>query len=74
MSSPFPSWAACPNEAANGELARTDVEPTCASSAAALGKLLDAGVVLPEETTMLVLTGTDLKAIQRIGELMNIVP
>lgn len=56
-------------EAAHGELARTglSVEPTCASSAAALGKLLATGVVRPEETT-------GLKATQRIGELMGVPP
>ena len=63
-------------EAAHGELARTGlyVEPTCASAAAALSKLLDAGAVRPEETTVLILTGTGLKATQRIGELMGVLP
>lgn len=63
-------------EAAHGELARTGlyVEPTCASAAAALSKLLDAGAVRPEETTVVVLTGTGLKATQRIGELMGVLP
>ncbi len=63
-------------EAAHGELARTGlyVEPTCASAAAALSKLLDAGVVRPDETTVLILTGTGLKATQRIGELMGVLP
>lgn len=63
-------------EGAHGELARTGlyVEPTCASAAAALSKLLEAGVVRPEETTVLVLTGTGLKATQRIGELMGVLP
>jgi threonine synthase len=63
-------------EAAHGELARTGlyVEPTSASAAAALSKLLDAGVVRHEETTVLVLTGSGLKATQRIGALMSIVP
>jgi len=63
-------------EAAHGEFARTGlyVEPTCASAAAALSKLLDARVVHPDETTVLVLTGTGLKATQRIGDLMGILP
>jgi threonine synthase len=63
-------------EAAHGELARTGlyVEPTCACAAAALSKLLDAGAVHPEETTVLVLTRSGLKATQRIGELMGIPP
>ncbi len=63
-------------EAAHCELARTGlyVEPTSASAAAALSKLVDARVVRPEETTVLVLTGAGLKATQRIGELMGILP
>ncbi len=63
-------------EAAHGELARTGlyVEPTSASAAAALSKLLDAGVLRPEESTVLVLTGSGLKATERIGELMGILP
>ena len=63
-------------EAAHGELPRTglDVEPTSASAAGALSNLLDARAVRPEETTVLVLTGADLKATQRIGELMGILP
>ena len=63
-------------EAAHGELARASlyVEPTSASAAAAMSKSLDEGVVRPEETTVLVLTGAGLKATQRIGELMGIQP
>jgi threonine synthase len=63
-------------EDAHGELARTGlyVEPTSASAAAALSKLLDAGIVHPHETTVLVLTGSGLKATQRIGQLMGILP
>ena len=63
-------------EAAHAELARTGlyVEPTSASAAAALGKLLDSRDVSPGETTVLVLTGSGLKATQRIGELMGVLP
>ena len=63
-------------EAAHGELARTGlyVEPTSASAAAALSKLLNARVVRPEDTTVLVLTGAGLKATQRIGGPMGILP
>ena len=63
-------------EAPHGELPRTglDVEPTSASAAGALSNLLDARAVRPEETTVLVLTGADLKATQRIVELMGILP
>jgi threonine synthase len=37
------------------------VEPTCASAAAALSGLLRRGVIRPEQTTVVVLTGTGLK-------------
>jgi threonine synthase len=55
-------------------LARTGiyVEPTCAQAAAALAQLLARGVIGPEETTVLVLTGTGLKATPRIAELLGI--
>ena len=60
--------------AAHGELARAGLyaEPTCASAAAALRRLLREGTVLPNETTVIVLTGSGLKATQRIGELLGI--
>ena len=63
-------------EAAHGELPWTglDVEPTCASAGAALSNLPDARTVRPEETTVLMQTGAGLKATQRIGELMGILP
>ena len=48
------------------------VEPTCAQVAAALGKLLEAGTITPEQTTVLVLTGTGLKATPRIAEMLGI--
>ena len=55
-------------------LARTGiyVEPTCAQAAAAYGKLLSSGQIGPDETTVLVLTGTGLKATPRIAELLGI--
>ena len=61
---------------AHGELARTGlyVEPTCATAAAALSRLLAEQVIAPQETTVLILTGTGLKATQRIGELMGLSP
>ncbi len=46
-------------------------EPTCAGSAAALAKLATAGTIKPHETTVVVLTGTGLKATLRIGELLG---
>ena len=49
------------------------VEPTCAQAAAAFGKLLETGTITPEQTTVLVMTGSGLKATARIAELMGIV-
>jgi threonine synthase len=58
------------------ELARIGfyVEPTSALAAAAFTQLLERGAVQPTETTVLVLTGSGLKATQRIGELMGALP
>ena len=55
-------------------LARTGiyVEPTCAQVVAALGQLLKRGVIGAEETIVLVLTGTGLKATPRIAELLGV--
>jgi threonine synthase len=47
------------------------VEPTCASAAAALAKLRASGTIDAEQITVLVLTGTGLKATPRIAELMG---
>jgi threonine synthase len=60
--------------AATLELARSGVyvEPTCAQAAAAFGKLLAAGTITPEQTTVVVLTGTGLKATPRIAELLGV--
>ena len=44
------------------------VEPTSAQAAAAFGKLLETGTITPEQTTVLVMTGTGLKATPRIAE------
>ncbi|WP_428488137.1 threonine synthase [Rhodopila sp.] len=49
------------------------VEPTCAQAAAAFAKLLETGTVTAEQTTVLVMTGTGLKATPRIAELLGIV-
>lgn len=46
------------------------VEPTAAQVAAAFAKLLDTGTITPEERTVLVLTGSGLKATPRIAELL----
>jgi threonine synthase len=48
------------------------VEPTSAQAAAAFAKLLATGTVRPEQTTVLVLTGSGLKATPRIAELLGI--
>ncbi|MGZ8153661.1 MAG: threonine synthase [Burkholderiales bacterium] len=48
------------------------VEPTSAAAAAGLTKLIGAKRIAPNETTVLVLTGSGLKASERIGELLNL--
>jgi threonine synthase len=45
------------------------VEPTSAQAVAAFGKLLAAGTITPEQVTVIVLTGSGLKATVRIAEL-----
>jgi len=47
------------------------VEPTAAQPAGAFRKLLDAGTITAAQTTVLVLTGSGLKATPRIGELLS---
>jgi threonine synthase len=49
------------------------VEPTAAQAAAALAKLLATGTITPEQTTVLVLTGSGLKATPKIAELLGMV-
>jgi len=48
------------------------VEPTSAQAVAAFRKLLAAGTITPEQTTVLVLTGSGLKATPRIAELLGV--
>jgi threonine synthase len=48
------------------------VEPTCAQAEAAFRRLLETGAIKPGETTVLVLTGTGLKATPRIAELLGV--
>jgi threonine synthase len=48
------------------------VEPTSAAGAAGLTKLLASGAIEPAETTVLVLTGSGLKASERIGQLLGL--
>ena len=45
-----------------------------ATAAAALTRLLRNGTIQPDQTTTVVLTGTGLKAAERIGELLRIRP
>jgi len=47
------------------------VEPTSASTVAALRQLRDTGVIKPADITVLVLTGSGLKTTQRVAELMG---
>lgn len=56
------------------DLARTGiyVEPTSAQAAAAFAKLLAAGTIRADETTVVVLTGTGLKSTPRIAELLGV--
>jgi threonine synthase len=60
--------------AALGALARIGlyVEPTSAAAAAGLTQLIAAGAIKRGETTVLVLTGTGLKASERIGQLLKV--
>ncbi|MCS6891326.1 MAG: pyridoxal-phosphate dependent enzyme [Rhodovarius sp.] len=48
------------------------VEPTCAQVAAAFERLLSAGRIAAGETTVLVLTGTGLKATARFAEFLGV--
>jgi threonine synthase len=56
------------------DLARSGiyVEPTSAQAAGAFRKLLETGTITPEQTTVVVMTGTGLKATPRIAELLGI--
>jgi threonine synthase len=60
--------------AATLDLARIGiyVEPTSAQTVAAFGRLLGAGTITPGQTTVLVLTGSGLKATPRIAELLGV--
>ncbi|MBS0640823.1 MAG: pyridoxal-phosphate dependent enzyme [Proteobacteria bacterium] len=47
------------------------VEPTSAQAVAAFGKLIGAGAITAEQTTVIVLTGSGLKATPRVAELLG---
>jgi threonine synthase len=61
--------------AATLDLARIGiyVEPTSAQAAAAFRKLIAAGTITTQQTTVLVLTGSGLKATARIAELLGVI-
>lgn len=48
------------------------VEPTAATAGAALTRLLHDGIITADQSTVVVLTGSGLKATDRIGELLGI--
>ena len=48
------------------------VEPTAATAGAALTRLLRDGTITPGQSTVVVLTGSGLKAADRIGELLGV--
>jgi threonine synthase len=50
------------------------VEPTCAQVVPAFAKLLASGAITPDQRTVLVLTGSGLKATPRIAELLGNMP
>ena len=60
--------------AALGTLARKGlyVEPTSAAAGAGLTQLLASGVIKASESTVLVLTGSGLKASEKVGQLLNL--
>jgi threonine synthase len=62
-------------EASLFDLARTGVyvEPTAAQVVAGLATLLERGTIGPDETTVLVMTGSGLKATGRIAEQMGMI-
>ena len=57
-----------------GALARQGlyVEPTSAAAAAGLRQLFESKAIVPEQKTVLVLTGTGLKASEKIGQLLKV--
>ena len=48
------------------------IEPTCAAAGAGLSRLIADGTVRAGETTVLVLTGMGLKAVDKIGEVLGL--
>ena len=50
------------------------IEPTCAAAGAGLSKLIAEGTVKAGETTVVVLTGSGLKAVDRIADALGLAP
>jgi threonine synthase len=50
------------------------VAPTPAAPAAGLSRLIARGVIRKDETVVLVLTGSGLKASEKIGQLLKLAP
>jgi threonine synthase len=48
------------------------VEPTTAAAGAGLSKLIAGGIVSPEQTTIVILTGSGLKAVEQIGKALGL--
>jgi threonine synthase len=48
------------------------VEPTTAAAGAGLSKLIASGAVAPQQTTVVILTGSGLKAVDQIGKALNL--
>jgi threonine synthase len=48
------------------------VEPTCAQAAAAYHMLIEAGTITEDQTTVVILTGSGIKATPTIANLMGI--
>jgi len=57
-----------------GALAKSGlyIEPTSAAAAAGLRQLFQSGAIDPAQTTVLVLTGSGLKASEKIGQLLKV--
>jgi len=49
------------------------VEPTSAQALAAHRRLLESGAITPEQTTVVVLTGSGLKATPRFADMLGVV-
>lgn len=50
------------------------VEPTTAAAGAGLSRLIAEGDIVPDQTTVVILTGSGLKAVEKIGAALGIAP